>query len=301
MPSIQAKLVNRYLRLVMKPKRLHEIDPPVLRDWVEKRVIALHPKGVAREWVEAPVRGEWQRPDALRTPATLLYLHGGGYVFGSVRTHRSLTMGLAAKAGCEVFSLEYRLAPEHPCPAAIEDALAAYDFLVASGREPRRIVVAGDSAGGGLALALMQALRDLGKPMVAGAVLYSPWTDLTTSGQTMTSNAAADAMFQRDSIVGGAGFYARRLGFADPRVSPLFGDFHGLPPLLVFASRQEMLFDDSTRLVEKALKAGIGVRFEPRDDLVHVWPLFHPLTPEAKEAVAISADFIAERTERALP
>lgn len=295
MPSIRARLLNRYLRLVMKPKRLHEIDPPVLREWVEKRALPFYPRGVSREVVESPAQGEWHRPAKIGCDATLLYLHGGGYVFGSVNLYRPLTMGLAAQAGCEVFSAEYRLAPEHRCPAAIEDAVAAYDWLLASGRDPRRIVIGGDSAGGGLTLTTLMALRDRGGPMPAGAVLYSPWTDLAATGDSMETNAARDCMFQRVSIVEGAERYAGELPRADPRVSPLYGDLKGLPPMLVFASRAEMLFDDSTRLVEKALRAGIGVRFEPRDGLAHVWPMFYPLTPESREAVSITAGYIRER------
>ena len=295
MPSLRARLLNRYLRLVMKPKRLHEIDPPLLRAWVEKRALAFYPKNVSRESVDAPAPGEWHRPVKISSSATILYLHGGGYVFGSVKLYRPLTMALAAKAGCEVFSAEYRLAPEHRCPAAIEDAIAAYDWLVGSGRDPKSIVLAGDSAGGGLCLTTMMALRDRGALMPAGAVLYSPWTDLATTGASIDANAESDAMFQRDSIVNGPGHYVGGLDAKDPRVSPLYGDLKGLPPLLVFASEAEMLFDDSTRLVEKAVRAGVGVRFEPRAGLAHAWPIFHPVLPEAKEAVAITADFVRER------
>lgn len=295
MPSLRARLLNRYLRLVMKPKRLHEIDPPVLREWVESRALRFYPKHVSREAVEGPVRGEWHRPEKVSSGATILYLHGGGYVFGSVGLYRPLTMALAAKTGCEVFSAEYRLAPEHPCPAAIEDAVAAYDWLVASGRNPKSIVLGGDSAGGGLCLTAMMALRERGAPTPAGAFLYSPWTDLATAGASIDANAESDAMFQRDSIVNGPGHYVGGLDRKDPRVSPLYGDLTGLPPLLVFASQAEMLFDDSTRLVEKALRAGVGVRFEPRPGLAHAWPIFHPVVPEAKEAAAITAAFVRER------
>ncbi|MEE2692664.1 MAG: alpha/beta hydrolase [Pseudomonadota bacterium] len=298
MPSIRARLLNRYLRLVMKPKRLPEIDPPALREWVEKRALPLYPKDVSRETVESPVRGEWHRPHAITGDATILYLHGGGYVFGSVRLYRPLTMALAAKTGCEVFSAEYRLAPEHRCPAAIDDALAAYDWLIASGRDPKRIVLGGDSAGGGLCLAAMMALRDRGAPTPAGAFLYSPWTDLATTGASIDANADSDAMFQRYSIVNGPGHYVGALDRKDPRVSPLYGDLKGLPPLLVFASASEMLFDDAARLAEKAAQAGVGVRFEPRPGLAHAWPIFHPVIPEAKETVALTADFVRGRTAK---
>ena len=297
MPSMRAKLVNRYIRTVMKPKRLHEIDPPVLREWIEKRTIPLLPKGVAREPItEGPVKGEWVRPEATGV-GTILYLHGGGYVFGSPRTHRNLTYPLSVAARAELFAPVYRLAPEYPCPAAIDDALAAYDWLLSIGRNPERMVIGGDSAGGGLALAMLLALKEKGAPMPAGAVLYSPWTDLSVSGGSIAKNAQRDAMFNRDSIEGGAPRYLGSLAPQDPRASPLFADLSGLPPLLVFASESEMLFDDSVRLVKRAKDAGVSVQFEDREGLVHVWPLFHPMMPEAKEAIAISGEFVQKRTE----
>lgn len=295
MPSIRARLLNLYLRLVMKPMRLHEMEPAALRAWMEKRVLPVRLRDVELSPVETDgVRGEWQRPQDAE-PGTILYLHGGGYVFCSVRTHRALTTALARAARRELFSLDYRLAPEHPCPAAIEDAVAAFDWLVKGGRDPASIVVAGDSAGGGLALAMMLALKARGGPLPAGAVLYSPWTDLAATGESINRNANADAMFQRDSIIEGASRYAGALDRKDPRVSPLYADLAGLPPLLVFASESEMLFDDSVRLADKAKAAGVAVDFRPHAGLVHVWPLFHPLIPEAKDAVAQSADFITRR------
>ncbi|MGE0408727.1 MAG: alpha/beta hydrolase [Amphiplicatus sp.] len=296
MTSLRARLVNLYLRAVMKPKRLDEMAPVALRAFTERAVIPLLPKGVARERVDGALKGEWQRP--ARAARTILYLHGGGYVFGSPRTHRTLTYPLALAAEANVFSLDYRLAPEHPCPAAIEDALAAYDFLLGL-HAPEKIVIAGDSAGGGLALAALVALKERGAPLPAGAILYSPWTDLTVSGETMAANARSDAMFNRASIEGGRWKYLGRLDPKDPRASPLYADLGGLPPLLVFASRSEMLFDDSRRLVEKAKAAGLHVDFVAADNLVHVWPLFHPFLPEAREALMRSGECIRTRTLRA--
>jgi acetyl esterase/lipase len=297
MPSLRARLVSRYVRIVMKPKRLHEIDPPVLRAWVEKRVIPILPKGVAREAVDGAVKGEWLRPDG-GGRRTILYIHGGGYVFGSPRTHRTLTYPLALAAEADVFAAAYRLAPEHRCPAALEDALAAYDWLVGQGRKPAEIVVAGDSAGGGIALATLVALRERGAPMPAGAVLYSPWTDLAVTGESIAKNAGRDAMFNRDSIDGGRWKYLGDLDPRDPRASPLYADLSGLPPLLVFASEAEMLYDDARRLVERARAAGVAATFESRPGLVHIWPLFHALMPEAREAIALSAAFIRERANK---
>lgn len=296
MPSLRARLVSRYIRTIMKPKRLDLMAPADLRAWAESRSLLILPKGVRREDVAGnEVRGDSIEP-AGGAARTVLYLHGGGYIFGSPRTHRALTYRLALSADANVFAPVYRLAPEHKCPAAIDDALAAYDWLLAGGAEPSKIVISGDSAGGGLTLATLLALKERGGPAPAGAVLFSPWTDISGGGETMTANAGSDAMFQRETIMGGASLYRGELDAKDPRVSPLYADLHGLPPLLVFASTSEMLFSDSVRLVEKAKKAGVCVRFEPREGLVHVWPLFHPLMPEARETLDLAGDFIREKT-----
>ncbi|MEM9706474.1 MAG: alpha/beta hydrolase [Pseudomonadota bacterium] len=295
MPSIRARLVNRYIRSTMKKIPLHELEPVDLRRMIEARAVPFHSKKVTVETVTTPIAGEWQRPNALdgRGPFTLLYLHGGGYVFGSPKTHRSISFPLAQGAGAEVFSLDYRLAPENPCPAAIEDAVAAFKWLLSTGRAPSQICVAGDSAGGGLALSMMQALAREGLPQPACAVLYSPYTDLAGEGASVTANAESDAMFQAESIRIGGLRYAGTVDVKDGRCSPLYGDFAGLPPTLVFASKSEMLYDDATRAVEKARSAGRDVTFVERDGLIHVWPVFHPLMPEAREAIDQSVAFMA--------
>lgn len=295
MPSLRARLLNRYLRLTMKPKFLHLIPAPELRAMFEARRIPVYPKGVAVEPVDAePVRGEWHRPSGARG-SVILYLHGGAYMFGSPGLYRSMTMPLAEMAGADLLSLDYRLAPENPCPAAIDDAVGAYEWLLRRGTAPGEIVIAGDSAGGGLTLATLQALRDRGRPLPAAGVVFSPWSDLAATGASVTSNARTDCMFQEATVREGGKFYAGALPLTDPRVSPLYGDFHGLPPLLVLASTSEMLFDDARRVVEKARAAGVSVRFEAGEGLCHVWPLLYPLYPEARQGLVRSADFIRER------
>jgi len=292
MPSIRARFVNWYVERTLKPLLASDIAPPDLRRVIESRGLPLHPKTVAREPVAAPVKGEWQRPPEADADSVIYYLHGGGYVFGSPETHKSLTLSLALEARRNVFALDYRLAPENPCPAAIEDALAGYDWLIAQGYAPRKIAVGGDSAGGGLTLALLQALRARGAETPGAAFLYSPWTDLTLAGASIVSNASEDAMFTPGAIQRGAPMYAGDLPLDDPRVSPLFGSFAGLPPLLVFVSKHEMLYDDSVRLVETARAAGVNVTFHAEPGLVHVWPLFNPLMPEAARDIRKTADFI---------
>jgi acetyl esterase/lipase len=297
--SLAAQALNRYLRLTMKPKPMHLMDADELRLWFERRALPIKVKGVDIERTETgPVVGEWQRPRG-GAERTILFLHGGGYVFGSIGLYRSFSCALAKAAGANVFSLAYRLAPESKCPAAIEDAVSAYERLVASGCGPGSIFIAGDSAGGGLALAALQALNGKGAPAPSGGILFSPWTDLAATGASVAANAHSDCMFREDSVRAGGLRYAGSLDLKDPRVSPLYGEFRGLPPLLVFASRSEMLFDDSARIVEKAKAAGVAMRFEARDGLCHVWPMFAPLIPEAREALMICAEFVRSRAAAA--
>jgi acetyl esterase/lipase len=194
-----------------------------------------------------------------------------------------------------VFSLNYRLTPEHPCPAAIEDARAGWDWLCAQGYDATNIFVGGDSAGGGLTLALLQNLRDSGEAVPGAAFLYSPWTDLACTGQSHAEIGDRDAMFTPETIRSGGPRYAGDLPLTDPRVSPLYGDMSGLPPMIVFASRDELLRDDATRLVEKARAAGVEVEAHFEDGLVHVWPLFSPLMPESKTTLRQTTEFIRRR------
>lgn len=294
MPSLRARLVNRYIRSTFRELPLPDMEPARLRAVIESRAMPFLPKGVERSDVQRPVKGEWHRPDRPAPGRTILYLHGGGYFFGSPATHRTITYALARAAKAPVFSLDYRLAPEHPCPAAIEDALAAYDYVLAGGAAPETIYVGGDSAGGGLTVALLQALAAAGRPTPGGAFLYSPWTDLEATGASFASNAESDVMFRADSLKRGGRIYAGGLALDDPRVSPLYGRFDGFPRMLMFASTTEMLRDDCARLAEKMKAAGVKTTVRLEEGLVHVWPLFRPLMPESGQAIAETARFIRE-------
>lgn len=239
------------------------------------------------------VPGEWvQEVGAGSGGPVLLYLHGGGYVACSPRTHRPIT-GRFARHGLRVFVPDYRLAPEHPFPAGLEDAEAACRALLDSGIAPGRLTLAGDSAGGGLALALLMKLRDTGTPLPAACVLFSPWTDLAATGESLRTNNRRDPMFTGDAVKRGTPSY---LGGADPRTplaSPLYGDFHGLPPLLIFVGRTEVLLDDSTRVAAKARAAGVPVELSIWPAVPHVWQLFFFL-PEARHSLAQAARFLLE-------
>lgn len=296
MTSLRAKLVNLYFRLSFKNKPLHDMEPQTVRKMVEKSPDGPLPKGVTITPENGPIKGEWHEPDALAQDVNrdrvILYCHGGGYVFGSPKTHMAATHGLALHAQCRVFSLDYRLAPENPCPAAIEDAVAAYLWLLEQGVEAKNIAIGGDSAGAGLTLATLQALRDAGHALPACAVLYSPYADLAFTGASIFNNKHSDAMFNMHSMLNSGKFYVGDLSPTDPRCSPLYGDMSGLPPLAVFASREEMLFDDAVRIVEKAKAQGVDVTFLTEETLIHAWPIFYAFMPEAKQAIQYSAAFI---------
>lgn len=252
------------------------------------------PRGVVRREAEAPLRGEWIVPNgADPDERVILYLHGGGYVVGSPATHRGLTARLANEAGVALFAARYRLAPDHPCPAAIEDALEAWRALRAKGLPAGHIALAGDSAGGGLVLAVLQALAASGEPVPACAVTFSAWTDLTASGASVRDNKRSDTLLSRRAILRGARAYAGPLALDDPRVSPLFGAFEGLPPLLMWAGSTELLLDDTRRAVERARAAGVQVRAEIVDGAPHAWPVFTPLASEAEETIRSSAAFLS--------
>src|SRR5688500_6492387 len=204
------------------------------------------PADVAIEHVKAPGRpAEWLRPPGVRSAAAVLYLHGGGYVIGSPRSHRHLAAAIARAAGTRALLLDYRLAPEHPYPAALDDAVAAYQWLLGRGLAPSRVVVAGHSAGGGLTVATLLALRDRGLPPPAGGVCISPWLDLTCSGATYATKAAVDPIVARESVAMMAPAYAGARDPKAPLLSPLYADLRGLPPLLVQVGSDEVLLDDA--------------------------------------------------------
>jgi len=255
------------------------------------------PADVMIERVNAPSQpAEWLTPPGVRRDTVVLYLHGGGYVIGSPRSHRHLAAALVRASDARALLLEYRLAPEHPFPAALEDAVAAYEWLLGQGIDPRRLVVAGDSAGGGLVVATLLALRDRGRPLPAAGICISPWVDLTCSGASYASKAALDPIVTRDSVTMLAKAY---VGAGDPKtplVSPLFADLRGLPPLLVHVGSDEVLLDDALGLAERARRAGVDVEVEEWPAMIHVWHWFQPMLAEAERATAALGEFVRART-----
>jgi acetyl esterase/lipase len=247
--------------------------------------------GVPCEWVEMP--------DADPT-RVVLYLHGGGYTTGSLNTHRRFVALLSERTGARVLNVDYRLAPEHPFPAAVEDALDAYRWLIADAGgsvEPAHVVLAGDSAGGGLAAATLVALRDGVEPKPAGGALISPWTDLALSGASMDSRAALDPMCSRETLSVHAEHYLGATEDTDPLASPVYADLTGLPPLLIHVGDHETLLDDSVRLAERALAAGVDVTIDAVPEMIHVWHIFTGLVPESEIALDELSAWIKKRLD----
>lgn len=244
--------------------------------------------GVPSEWVS------WQGSDSGRV---IFYLHGGGYVICSPRTHRDLLWRLARTCGARVLAPDYRLAPEHPHPAAVEDAVISYRWLLKSGVKPSRVAVMGDSAGGGLALALLQKLRDKKIPLPACAVCLSPWTDLTASGGSMRTKKRKDPLLSPEAIEKFARHYVPDGELSQPSISPLFGAYKGLPPLLIQVGTAEVLLDDARRVAEKAAAAGVKTEITVWPGMIHVFQALAFYLKESRTAIRDIGTFV----ERHIP
>lgn len=257
---------------------------PVAADVVSEAVDA---GGVPAEWIVAPGAAH---------DKVVLYLHGGGYAAGSIKSHREMISRISRAAGARALAIDYRLAPEHQYPAAVEDSTAAYRWLLSTGVDPARLVIGGESAGGGLTVATLVALRDAGEPLPAAGVCISSWVDLECLGESMTTNAEVDPIVQREVVLELAKAY---LGSADchtPLAAPLWADLTGLPPLLIQVGTSEALLDDSTRLAERAKSAGVDVTLELWDDMIHMWHCFAAMLPEGQQAIDRIGEFIREHT-----
>lgn len=253
------------------------------------------PSDVKQESVlAAGVPGYWFTPPSPRPRTAILYLHGGGYVMGSVATHRSLIARIARASGVRCLALDYRLAPEHPFPAGIEDACAAFRWLMAEGIPASGIVIVGDSAGGGLTLGTLVALRDAGGPLPAAAVCLSPLADLELTGDSATHGDIDDPMVSRPGTLVMAEAYLQGRDPRDPRASAIHADFTGFPPLRIEVGTREILLDDAKRVAARARAAGVEVELELGEGLTHVWQL-HPQLPESAASVARISRFIIER------
>jgi len=287
---------DKFLNLLRKQPRPERVDHQQMRVFQDKAG-GKFPEGVVGTPVDVDgIPAEWIAPEGGATDRAVLYLHGGGYVAGSIDSHRNLTGNLARAMGCRVLALHYRLAPEHPHPAPVEDAVTAYRWMLAQGLKADHLVIAGDSAGGGLTLATLIALRDGGDPLPAAAVGISPWVDMESTGASAVTRAEADPMISKDMLLQIAALFLGPDG--DPRhplASPLHAELHGLPPLLIQVGDAEVLLDDSTRFAEKATAAGVEVTLEVWPEMIHVWHASAGFVPEADQAIARIAEYSRPR------
>lgn len=299
MASIRARLYNRLLRKTIRDRLLPEGYEGLQQARANTgangiTAYLMRSKSAAPAFKIGDMDAEWV--GNLDADVTLLYLHGGGYVLGSIDTHRAMVSRLCGFADIRGLIIDYRLAPENPYPSAIEDAEAAYDYLVENGVAPQNMVLAGDSAGGGLSLALMQQLRAHDKKQPRAAGLISPWTDLTISGRSHKERDDRDPMIDISRMPEAIDFYCANHDKKNPLISPLFADLTGFPPLLIQVGTEEVLFDDSTRLAENAKKAKIDAELQVWDGMAHVHQLAHRLVPESKAALRDMADFFRRKT-----
>ncbi len=254
------------------------------------------PRDVNYQPVDAGgVDGEWLSGSNPVDNHVILYLHGGCYTTGSVETHRDLMTRLSIAASMRVLGLNYRLAPMYPFPAAVEDAAAAYRWLLRIGIAPARIAIAGDSAGAGLALAAIITIRDEGLPVPGVVVCLSPWVDLAVTGSSMASKAGEDPIVSRDMLLGWGKLYLGNHDPLTPLASPLYADLHGVPPMLIQVGSAEVLLDDSTRLAERASAAGVDTTLEVWPNMIHVWQSFAVILPEARQAIERIGKFVQAR------
>jgi acetyl esterase/lipase len=303
MPSLQSRLFlfvlkHRHL-LRFQLKRRATIDwntsIPRLRQEIEKSAGFFGKLPAQIEVSPITIDGlsaEWILPIQAKKDKVILYVHGGGYVTGSCQAHRALVAKFVKGSEVGALLFDYRLAPEHPFPAAIEDSVTAYRWLLAKGVSPSHIVIAGDSAGGGLCLATLIALRDQGIPLPAAAVALSPWTDLKCTGESLRTKAKVDTLTWAESWTVFSKYYVGDNDPCLPWISPLYGDLHGLPPMLIHVGGDEVLLDDSTRFAEKAKDAGVDVTLKVGEGMFHCFPLCAPLFPEARQAMDEICAFI---------
>jgi monoterpene epsilon-lactone hydrolase len=254
------------------------------------------PADVVVEGVDANgVRAEWTTTPAADPPRVMMFLHGGGYVSGSIKSHRHMIAQAGREAGTRTLALEYRLAPEHPFPAALEDSLTGYRFLLAQGFLPENIMIAGESAGGGLTIATLVSLREAGTALPACAWCSSPWTDLEMTGATMQTKAAVDPLIQRPYLHELAAAYLHGSDPRMPMVSPIYADLRGLPPLLIQVGSDETLLDDAIRLAGVAAAADVRTTLQVWPNMIHAWHLFYAQLADGRRALAEMGAFARAR------
>ncbi len=291
--SLRSRFWRALLRAVFKKQRLS--IPELRANGVKNsKILGSVSKGMKIEKVDIDgIQAEWLFPVNASQEKVILYLHGGGYVTGSIEDHRMMCGLLANSTEAQVLSPEYRLAPEHPFPAALDDSLKVYQWLVDQGYSSTNIIVAGDSAGGGLSVATVLALKERSESLPAAVVCLSPWVDLALKGQSHTTKAKVEAMLQTDVLREWALCYTDESNLINPLVSPIYGDFHGFPPLLIQVGSEEILLNDSILLAEKARTDGVDVTLKVWEGMWHVWQALGELIPENKKTFEEIGEFVS--------
>jgi monoterpene epsilon-lactone hydrolase len=300
MTSIQGHLIKLYMRYVrLTHPSAKEFN--LVKERAEMEGMAKMFKPLAA-WRCEPVNAngvpaEWITPQQVMNGRTILYLHGGYYLMGSIRTHHNLAGNIATAAQARALIIDYRLAPEHPFPAGLEDSVTAYQWLITQGINAAQIYLVGDSAGGGLVLSSLLALRGRGIAIPAGAVCLSPVTNVTMSDESWKSNGKKELVLSRYIAEKVPSLYLRDHDPRDPLASPIYGELSGLPPLLIQVGSDEVLLSHSTSLAERALHAGVDVRLEIWPGMFHVWQYTASMVPEARHAIEKIAEFIQTASE----
>jgi len=291
-PSLRARLMQGAIGMLTNVGKIDRTNYQLHREKLERwskyvpqlKDVSYHPE------VLNGFTAEWMKPEKARQDRVLYYLHGGGFAICSVNTHRKLIASIARKTGVNAFAINYRLSPEHPFPAALEDAVKGYEYLLQKGFAPEKILIAGDSAGGGLAISTLLSLQKKNIPLPAAAVCIAPWTDLEGTGNSHTTNARTEKLLDLPTIKIWGEAYAGKVSLRHPFVSPIYADLSGLPPLYIQVSTTEMLLDDAVRLHERALSCGVNSTLEKWNGLIHVWQV-HTFLPDARKAIGNIAEF----------
>ncbi|MGE0601255.1 MAG: alpha/beta hydrolase [Dehalococcoidia bacterium] len=289
MASKEAEAINAQMKLVREAAKASGVVPTLEQQREGILLVAqsaTEPAGVTvTEAYAGGCRAYWHDPQGVDPDRVLIYFHGGGYVVGSPKSHGRLASHIANAVGCRVLSVDYRLAPEHPHPAAVEDATSVYRWVLAQGFKPEHIAISGDSAGGGLTLATLLSLKMNGLPQPAAAVPLSPWADMEGTGDSMTTNAPYDLIVQKDVLQGMAASFLGEANPRDPLAAPLYGDYAGVCPLYIQVGGAETLLDDSVRVADRARAAGVDVQVDVFPEMQHVFQLSVGNMPEATDAV----------------
>ncbi|MBY0501306.1 MAG: alpha/beta hydrolase [Alphaproteobacteria bacterium] len=290
--NISGKIVSLYLKFYKSrprdPSNVAQLRQDVLRfAWLVNLLWSM-PKETVKEDITFKTVPGWHIQTQKPSKHTILYLHGGAYIYGFEHVgnmYKAFLANLSLTANANIWAPDYRLAPEYPFPAALEDSQLAYLTLLEKNIDPQTLFIMGDSAGGGLALALLLKLRDQGLPLPRGGITLSAWTDLAITGDSIITRATKDPLFNGDLLRGVVRHIVSEKNSKDPYISPLYGEYKGLPPLLMIVGGREILFDDTLRVVEKAKRAGVNVNFDIYEEMFHVFPLFSDVFPEGHNAI----------------